>query len=90
MLNTEIYQKVMNIYCSMKTKVVESSITTETVSENAVFGEVEEPTQDKISERAKKALRVPNKDKEQIDDKSIRKPNYLLKVIIKEKLTSVK
>ena len=40
----EIYQKGMNIYCNMKTKVVESSITSDTMSQNTVSGEVKEPT----------------------------------------------
>ena len=57
---------------------MESSITSKTVLQDTISGEVEEPIQDKIPEIAKKVLRVPNKDKEQIDDKGIRNPNYLL------------
>ena len=52
----------------MKTKVVETSITSETVSQDTVSGEVEEAIKDKTLEIAKKAMMVPNKDKEQPDD----------------------
>ena len=62
----------------MKTKVVESSIATENVSQNTVSGEVEEPIKDKIPETAKKVMRVPTKDKEQTNDQGSRKPNHLL------------
>ena len=79
MLNLGIYQKkLMNIWCIMKTKVVKSSIISKTVSQDTVSGEVKESICDKKPEIAKEVLRMPNKDKEQIDDKGIRKPNYLL------------
>ena len=61
----------------MKTKIMETTITSETVSQNTVSGEVEELVTERVPEIAKKVLRVPNKDKEQVADKSIRKPNYL-------------
>ena len=53
----------------MKTKVIGMSITSETVSQNILSGEMEEPIRDdKITEIAKKVPRVPNKDKEQSND----------------------
>ena len=52
----------------MKTKDMETSITSETVSQNTISGEVEEPVKDKIPEIDKKVLRVPNNGKEQTDD----------------------
>ena len=44
MLNTGIFQKRkwLIIYSSMKTKVMEMSITSETVSQNTISGEMEE------------------------------------------------
>ena len=41
----------------MKTKVVETSIISETVSQNTISGEVEEPIKDQIPETAKKVPR---------------------------------
>ena len=69
----------MIICCSMKTKVMGSSITSKTVSQDTISGEniVKEPIWNKMLEIAKKVLRVPSKDKEQIDNRGIRKPNYL-------------
>ena len=61
----------------MKTKVIRPKIISETVSQNTVSEETEEPVTERVPEIAKKVLRVANKDKEQIEDKSIRKPNYL-------------
>ena len=49
------------------------------MSQNTVSGEVEEPVTERVPEIAKKVPRVPKKDKKQIEDKSIRKPNYLSK-----------
>ena len=61
--------KRLIIYCSMKTKVMEMSITSETVSQNTVSGGTEEPIREsKIIEIAKKVPRVPNKDKKQRND----------------------
>ena len=57
----------------MKTKVMETSITSETVSQNTVSGEMEECTKGKIPEIAKKVLRVPNKDKELTNDQGSNK-----------------
>ena len=57
----------------MKTKVMETSITSETVSQNIISGEVEEPIKDKIPEIAKKVLRVPHKDKKQTNDQGSNK-----------------
>ena len=61
----------------MKTKVIGTAITSETVSQNTVSGEMEKPVTERAPEIAKKVPRVPNKDKKQIENKSIRKPNYL-------------
>ena len=80
-LHTEIYQneKIEWIFaCSMKTEVVGSSITSKTVSQDTTSGEMEESIWNKLYKIAKKVPRVPNKDKEQIDDKGIRKLNYFL------------
>ena len=53
----------------MKTKVMEMSITSETVSWNIVSGEMEVPIREnEIIQIAKKVPRVPNKDKEQNND----------------------
>ena len=53
----------------MKTKVMETSITSETVSQDIISGEMEGPSKDsKVSEVGKKAPRVPNKDKEHNND----------------------
>ena len=53
----------------MKTKVMETSVTSETVSQNTLCGEMEGPSKDsKVPEIAKKVLRVPSKDKEYDDD----------------------
>ena len=53
----------------MKTKVMETSIASETVSQNTVSGEMEGPSKDsKVPETAKKVPRVPNKDKEHGND----------------------
>ena len=57
----------------MKTKVVETSITSETVSKNTVSGEVAEPFKDKTPEIDKNVLRVPNKDKEKTGDQGYNK-----------------
>ena len=65
------------IHCSMKTKIMETAITSKTVSQNTVSGEVGELVTERVPEITKMVLRVPKKDKEQIEDKSIRKPNYL-------------
>ena len=53
----------------MKTKVSQDTVSGENV--------VKEPIQNKMSDIVKKVPRVPSKDKEQIDDRGIRKPNYL-------------
>ena len=48
----------------MKTKVMETSITSETVSQNTISGEMEGPDEDgKVPKIAKKVTRVCNKDK---------------------------
>ena len=60
----------------MKIKVMGNSVTGKTVSQDTVSGEVEKPIPNNIPEIAKKVPRVTSKDKEQIDDKGIRKPNY--------------
>ena len=52
----------------MKTKVMETSIISETRSQNTTFREVDEAIKDKIPEIAKKVLRVHSKDKEQTED----------------------
>ena len=53
----------------MKTKVMETSVISETVSQNTISGEMEGPSKDsKVPEIAKKVLRVPSKDKEYNDD----------------------
>ena len=68
----------------MKTKVMGSFITSEAVSQDTISGKnivtvnvVEEPIWNKMPEIAKKVLMVSSKDKEQRDDRGIRKPNYL-------------
>ena len=66
----------------MKTKVMGSSVTSETVSQDTISIEniinaVEEHIQSKMPEIAKKVPRVPRKGTEQIDDRGIRKANYL-------------
>ena len=75
----------MNICCSMKTNVMGSLVTSETVSQDTVSGEnivtvnvVEKPIWNKMLEIVKKVLRVPSKGIEQMDSRGIRKPNYLL------------
>ena len=72
MLNTGIFPKEQRkriIHCSMKTKIMEITITSETVSQNTVSVEMmEEPVTVKVPEIAKKVPRVPNKDKEQTND----------------------
>ena len=60
----------------MKTKVIGTAIASETVSQNTVSGETEEPNTERVLEIVKKVLRVPNKDKEQIEDNSIRKLSF--------------
>ena len=53
----------------MKTKVMEISVPSETVSQNTISGEMEGPSKDsKVPEIAKKVPRVPSKDKECGDD----------------------
>ena len=47
----------------MKTKVMEATITSETVSQNTVSQEKEELITVRVPEIAKKDPRVPNKDK---------------------------
>ena len=46
----------------MKIQIMEITVTSETVSQNTVSGEMEEPVTVRIPEIAKKLLRVPNKD----------------------------
>ena len=49
----------------MKTRVMETSVTSETVSQNTISGEMEGPSKDsKVPEIAKKVPKVPSKDKE--------------------------
>ena len=52
----------------------------DTVSEENIVtvNAMEEPIRNKMPEIVKKVPRVPSKGMEQIDDRSIRKPNYLL------------
>ena len=65
---------------------MEMSITSETVSQNTISGGIGEPIREnKITEITKKVPMVPNKDKEQIEIKSIRKPNYLSEIKEKQK-----
>ena len=52
----------------MKTKVIGTAITSETVSQSTISGETKEPLTVRVTEIAKKVPRVPNKDKEQTDD----------------------
>ena len=48
---------------------METSVTSETVSQNTVSGEMEGPSKDsKVPEIARKVLRVPSKVKEHEDD----------------------
>ena len=48
----------------MKIKVMETSVTSETASQNTISGEMEGPSKNsKVPEIAKKVPRVPNKDK---------------------------
>ena len=68
----------------MKTKVMGSLITSKTVSQDTVSREnivmvkaLEEPIKNKMPEIVKKVLRMPSKEDELIDDRGIRKPNYL-------------
>ena len=50
---------------------METSITSETVSQNTISGGIEEPIRkNKIIEIAKKVPRVPNKDKKQSKDQA--------------------
>ena len=49
----------------MKTKVMETSVTSETVSQNTISGEMEGPSKDnKVQEIAKKVLSVTSEDKD--------------------------
>ena len=53
----------------MKTKVMETSVTSETVSQNTVSGEMEGPSKNsKVQEIAEKVQTVPSKDIEHGDD----------------------
>ena len=61
------------------------SITSKTMSQNTISGEMEEPIRDnKITDIAKKVPTVPNKDKEQTDDQgSYKDRNWYCKWINK-------
>ena len=63
----------------MRIKIMGSLITSKTLSQDTVSKEniVKEPIQNKMPKITKKAPRVPSKDKEQIDDRGIRKPHHL-------------
>ena len=52
----------------MKTKIMETIITREAVSQTTVSGEKEELVTVRVPEIAKKVLRVPNNEKEQTDN----------------------
>ena len=53
----------------MKTKVMETSITSETVSHDTISGKMEGPSKDsKVPETAKEVPRVPSKDKDHDED----------------------
>ena len=64
-------EKLSIIHCSMKSKIMETSIISEMVSQNTICGEIEGPNKDQeFQEIAKKIPQASNKDKEQDEDQS--------------------
>ena len=59
------------MYCSMKTKIMETSITSEIVLQNTICEEIERPKKDwEFPEIAKKAPQASNNEKELDENQS--------------------